>query len=231
MARDREVSDRVRFVVKYDPRLPDIRSILKGAWSVMTEDREMKEIFKGPPMVCYQKVKSLGEMLVRAKLPARGATGRPKRGQGDGFKPCRQSKCPVCDLLKDKSPVTSVTCSATGELIKVSGRLTCTSSNLIYCITCRRGGRLCPTHPQYIGETGKQLRERARGHRGTVVQPGQQDTTTPVGVHFRGPGHGICDLEIIPIEKVRQDVLTRKVRESYHIGVFDSVTRGLNLRK
>ena len=52
-------------MVKYDPRLPDIRSILKGAWSVMTEDREMKEIFKGPPMVCYQKVNSLGEMLVR----------------------------------------------------------------------------------------------------------------------------------------------------------------------
>ena len=88
VTRDREVSDRVRFVIKFDPRLPEIRTILKGAWSVMTEDKEMKKIFKAPPMVCYQKVKSLGEMLVRAKLPAKGTSGQPRRGQGDGFKPC-----------------------------------------------------------------------------------------------------------------------------------------------
>ena len=88
-----------------------------------------------------------------------------------------------------------------------------------------------PYPPSVYWEMGKQLRERARGHRGTVVQPGQKDTTTPVGVHFRGQGHDICDLEIVPIEKVRQDSLTRKMRESYHIGIFDSVSRGLNLRK
>ena len=88
VTRDREFSDRARFVIKFDPRLPDIRSILKGAWSVMTEDKEMKRIVKAPNMVFYQKMKSLGEMLVRVKLPVNGASCRPRRGQGDGFKPC-----------------------------------------------------------------------------------------------------------------------------------------------
>ena len=72
--------------------------------------------------------------------------------------------------MKEKKVVTSVKCSATGKEVKVKGRLTCTSTNVVYCITCRRGGRICPTHPQYIGETGKQVKERARGHRGTVTQ-------------------------------------------------------------
>ena len=73
-----------------------------------------------------------------------------------------------------------------GEEVKVKGRLTCTSTNVVYCITCRRGGRICPTHPQYIGETGKQVKERARGHRGTVTQQCQENTTAPVGINFRG---------------------------------------------
>ena len=70
VCRDREVKDRVRFVVRFDPRLPNFKQILKGSWSVLTEDPVMKEVFPSPPMVCYQRVQSIGEMLVRARLPA-----------------------------------------------------------------------------------------------------------------------------------------------------------------
>ena len=118
---------------------------------------------------------------------------------------------------------------ATGEEIAIRGNLTCTSTNVVYCITCRKGGPSCPTHPQYIDKTGKSLVERFRGHRGTVVQKGQDQTTAPVGVHFRQPGHSIHDLEMIPIEKVRkEDSLLSKTRESYYIERFDTVNKGLN---
>ena len=39
-----EDNQRVRFI-KYDPRLPDIRSTLIRSWRVFTEDREMKKVF------------------------------------------------------------------------------------------------------------------------------------------------------------------------------------------
>ena len=39
-----EDNQRVRFI-KYDPRLPDIRSTLIRSWRVLTEDREMKKVF------------------------------------------------------------------------------------------------------------------------------------------------------------------------------------------
>ena len=56
------------------------------------------------------------------------------------------------------------------------------------------------------------------------------NTTAPVGAHFRSQGHSVCDLEIVPIEKIRQDNQTRKVQESYHIRKFNCVRDGLNIR-
>ena len=39
------------------------------AWTALVEDDEMKKVLPAPPMVCYQRVQNLGEMLVQAKLP------------------------------------------------------------------------------------------------------------------------------------------------------------------
>ena len=128
--------------------------------------------------------------------------------------------------------VTKVMSSTTGEGIEIKNKLTCSSSNIIYLITCRRGGRVCPTHPQYVGETGKEAKERLRGHRGTVTQLGQENTQAPVGVHFRSPGHTYADLAFLPIEQIRsRDNMVRKVRESYYIKKFETVRGGLNKKK
>ena len=233
VTRNREVSNRARFIVKYDPRLPNVREILQRSWRVMVEDPTMKKCFPNPPMVCYQRVENIREMLVKAKLPVNHARKSSRiQDKPRGFKPCGEPRCPVCDQLREKKKiVTSITCSATGEEIDIKDRLTCSSTNVIYCITCRRGGRTCPNNPQYIGETKKSLRERFRGHRGTIIQSSQENTSAPVGAHFRGSGHSICDLEIVPIEKVRQENLTRKVRESLFIRRFDTVNCGLNIRR
>ena len=230
--KDREVAGRVRFIVKFDPRLPNFRDILKRTWGVMVEDPTMKSCFPKPPMVCYQRVDNIREMLVKAKLPANhDRSSRRLQENLNGFKPCREQNCPVCDQLKDKSKIIrSITCSATGESVEIRSKLTCTTRNVIYCITCRRGGRACPDNPQYIGETKLSVRDRLRGHRGTIIQPAQDNTSAPVGVHYRKAGHSICDLEMIPIEKIRQDGRTRKSRERFYIQKFDVVRAGLNIK-
>lgn len=232
VSKERVKEERVRFVVKFDPRLPNFRDILTRSWKILAEEPRMKQCFPAPPMVCYQRVKNTGEMLVRAKLPVNQERSSKRLQENqEGFRPCKKDKCPVCDQLRNNaSVIRSVTVSATGEEIQVKGRLTCSSQNVIYCITCKRGGRACPNFPQYIGETKNSLRERMRGHRGTVIQPGQENTSAPVGQHFRSTSHSICDLEIIPIEQIRQDDMTRKVRESYFIKKFRSVTNGLNIK-
>ena len=70
-----------------------------------------------------------------------------------------------------------------------------------------------------------------RGHRGTIIQPAQENNSAPVGCHFRSNGHAVCDLEITPIEHVTCDDLTRKVRESFYIQKFNTVLDGLNIKK
>ena len=181
-------------------------------------------------MVCYQRVQNLGEMLTKARLPPQRAP-RPRRELSKGFHPCRKPRCPVCEPMQDKRTVTSVQCTATGSDFAISSNITCSSKNVVYCISCTRGGRVCPDHPQYIGETGQEVKERLRQHRGTIVQPGQSDTTAPVGVHFRLPGHTVCDLRLVPIEKIHsKDTLVRKVRETFLINKFSTVSKGLNIK-
>ena len=133
------MAGRVRFVVKFDPRLPNIRDVLKRSWGVLTKDPIMKTCFPKPPMVCYKRVQNIRELLVKAKLPAyQGRCSRRNQERPNGFKPCREPNCPVCDQLQDKtSVISSVTCSSTGEVVEIRNKLTCSSSNVIYCITCR----------------------------------------------------------------------------------------------
>ena len=147
----------------------------------------------------------------------------------NGFHPCGLAKCPVCELLPDRKVITTIKCTWSGEVFPIKNVITCSSRNVVYCITCTRGGRVCPLHPQYIGETGQQVKERLREHRGTVIQPAQADTTAPVGMHFRQPSHTYSNLQIIPFEKIlSEDPMVRKVRESFWINKFNTVHKGLN---
>ena len=61
---------------------------------------------------------------------------------------------------------------------KIWGHITCTTSNIIYLISCR----ICGI--QYIGETKNSLKKRFYGHRSTVKT---QKLDTPVGQHFNLP--------------------------------------------
>ena len=98
-----------------------------------------------------------------------------------------------------KNTVEEVIICSTGEKMRIKDKLTCSFSNIIYMITCRRGGRVCPSHPQYIGETWKEAKKRLRGHRGIITQPGQENIWAPLGVAFRAPGHSYADVSFIPI--------------------------------
>ena len=97
----------------------------------------------------------------------------------------------------------AITVSSTGEDLLIQGRMTCKSSNLLYMITCEKGGPTCPSKDQHVGETGQTGEERFSEHRNTVVQDYHQGTTKPVGAHFQGPGHSVSDLRFTPIEKIK----------------------------
>ena len=71
---------------------------------------------------------------------------------------------------------------------------TCTSANVIYCITCTYCKKIC------IGETGRRLGDRFREHL-RDVERNDKDASKPVARHFNLPNHSkqhmaICGLSL-----------------------------------
>ena len=79
----------------------------------------------------------------------------------------------------------------TGAHHKIRGHITCTTSNIIYLISCR----ICGI--QYIGETKNSIKKCFYGHRSTVKT---QKLDTPMGQHFNLPNHSISDMILQGIE-------------------------------
>ena len=58
--------------------------------------------------------------------------------------------------------------------------VTCKSSNLIYCITCK----VC--NKQFVGQMGDPLSKQVEGHRGDIRR---KELTQDIGRHFNQGGH------------------------------------------
>ena len=91
----------------------------------------------------------------------------------------------ICNVEKLSGPKRS---------IKITDHFTCTSANVIYCITCTLCKKL------YIGETGRRLGDRFREHL-RDVEKDDKNTSKPVARHFNLPNHsmqhmGICGLSL-----------------------------------
>jgi len=112
---------------------------------------------------------------------------------------CQAKKaCTYCPLL-DRSG--TITCHATGKKFRTKKNITCRSSNLVYCITCKTCGK------QYVGQTKNPILTRFQGHCGKInaykkrriEEPTlyRQQDKDAVGTHFSAPDHsGIEDLII-----------------------------------
>jgi len=56
------------FVTTYHPAFSNLKNILMTKWHLIQNQPLLREIFKEPPLISYEKGKSLRDILVRAKL-------------------------------------------------------------------------------------------------------------------------------------------------------------------
>ena len=98
---------------------------------------------------------------------------------------------------------------------------TCTSDNIIYCISCRKYPRTV-----YIGETGRRLADRFREQRHDVLH---KKSNLPVSQHFNSPGHSVEDVRVAVLKSglAKKDVRHRE--EMRQIFKFQTLApRGIN---
>ena len=109
--------------------------------------------------------------------------------QGTQTKRCNHPRCLTCRHLNCSKYVTS---SKTGVTYTIRHSFSCTSSNLIYLITCTKCKK------QYVGLTTKQLNVRINHHRTSILNHKQ----IYLSVHFNFSDHNINNLSVQVIDKV-----------------------------
>ena len=227
---------RIVLSIPFDKRLPNISNILKHRWQCLVDrDPEVLEYMPEPPMVSYTRAKNIREIVIRSKVPHLQRKVRPTP---PGFRKC--AKRADCALCLHSENAASHSCIVSGETFPITTSITCTDSNLIYKVACVKSSGSClHSHPTYIGETGSTARARCAQHLGTTMQPCHQDTSKPVGRHFRLPGHvPHRDFLFLPFEKIHsKDIFVRKAREcmwikkckTLKVRDVHNVEHGLNL--
>ena len=85
-----------------------------------------------------------------------------------------------------------------------NGNHTCIASNVVYCITCRRCGKL------YIGETKRRLGDCFAKHLRSVCQ---QTPGLTVAQHFGAPPHTLSDVSVCVLRRASSDVQHKKLEQ------------------
>ena len=106
-----------------------------------------------------------------------------------GIFKCARSRCKTCPFVQNADKISGLKRS-----VKITDRFTCTSANVIYCITYTLCKKL------YIGETGRRLGDRFREHL-RDVEKDDKGASKPVARHFNLPNHSkehmsICGLSL-----------------------------------
>ena len=138
---------------------------------------------------------------------------------------CKSKRCDICqNYLVCKN---EFTCTVTGKTYKVRGKLCCTSSNVIYLISCK----LCKE--QYVGSAFKDnFKPRFRVHKSDVITGKDR---CGVAKHFLTKctnGNKVENIEVQLIEQVREGNydLEGKLwcREKYWQAQLFTLSHGMN---
>ena len=172
--------DRIPFTLTFHPHNHAVKSIILNNFKWLQNDPESGRIFSQPPLISFKRDKNVGNFLVRSAF---------KTNEQPGTFKCARSRCKTCQFIINTNKI-----SGPKRSVKITDRFTCTSANVIYCLTCTLCSKL------YIGKTGRRLGDRFREHL-RDVEKNDKDASKPVARHFNLPNHSkqhmaICGLSL-----------------------------------
>ena len=124
--------------------------------------------------------------------------------QSGTFK-CAHSRCKTCPFIHNVEKI-----SGPKRSIKITDHFTCTSANVIYCITCTYCNKL------YIGETVRRIGDRFREHL-RDVERNDKDASKPVAEHLNLPNHSKQHMAVCGLSLHLGSLESRKILEQKFI--------------
>ena len=132
--------NKIKFVTKYNPRLPKIDVIIRKHISILHNDDALKTVFpKGCFSTIFKRNKNLKELIAPSVYPKKINT---RISSITSF-----NNCNICKnyMVFDNTFI----CTVTGKSYFIRGQLNCESINVIYLIICSK------SLEQYVGSAVK----------------------------------------------------------------------------
>ena len=206
----RDNNDRIPFTLTFHPHNHAVKSIILKNFKLLQNDPDTGRIFSQPPLISFKRDKNIGNFLVRSVFQTSDQPGTFK---------CARARCKTCPFIRNVEKI-----SGPKRSIKITDHFTCTSANVIYCITCTLCKKL------YIGETGRRLGDRFREHL-RDVEKDDQNASKPVARHFNLPNHSNQHMVVCGLSLHQGSTESRKTLEQkfiFQIGTLNP--NGINER-
>ena len=125
----RSHKDRVPFIMKWDPRLPNLNAVIRKNLKLLYSDPENKKIFpKKSFMVSYKRSRNLKQILVPKKT-AKNRLCSYSEWKHPGCYKCSAKKCDICqNCLKETKTFSSL---VTKNSSHIKHYLSCNQKNCI----------------------------------------------------------------------------------------------------
>ena len=118
----KEKNDRIQFTLSFHPHNNQVKVIILNNFKTLQHDPETGAIFSQPPLISFKRDKNVGNFLVKSTFKTIEKPGPFK---------CARSRCKTCPFVQNADKI-----SGPKRSVKITDRFTCTSANVIYCITC-----------------------------------------------------------------------------------------------
>ena len=161
------------------------RELVQGYKSIISTNHRFSE---SRPIGAYTVGRNLKSLLVKSKLS--NTTRQQRQNLNTGYRKCTSNRCSLCNHHSQET--NTIQSTSTKQTFQIQDKLTCTSKNIIYVITCKK------CNVQYVGETGQMARNRFNHHNSTI----RTNKQTPIGIHFNSIKHEQSDLVFTPVQQL-----------------------------
>ncbi len=119
-------NNQIPLVLTFHPFNFKVRDIIRKNFHFLKNDPETSSIFSNNPLVSFRHSKNIRETLVHSNL-------HQESSPLSGTFPCGVAQCKTCKFIDSSTVI-----SAPKSTYNIQHNFTCTSTHLIYCISCSR---------------------------------------------------------------------------------------------
>ena len=174
----------------------------------------------------YKRPKNLHDVLIRAKtdyhLENQKTNDKKSQKCCENKNKCKKHNCKYCTKLDKTGNI-----KTTDNILNCKKDITCNSSNVIYCIECKR------CNLKYVGQTKRRIKDRIREHFYSINHKKGSD----IAYHFNQKDHsGIHDIKIYIVDFIfkhpdskRAGILRNKIEFNWIHRLHSSAPTGMNV--